>query len=168
MKKYAILLLSLVFFVKLSFSQNEADSVIIAVQKDRLTKQQLIEFDSLQNSMYALDEVNYFRKIYRHIDELKKFYHLSCTANEDSIFNVLNRKTFFDTVFYDHPSNPCCDNPVYATDPLDTSYIQNLIDLPCAWDITTGDTAIKIGIIDRDFYQNLHEDIIKRYYKQSK
>jgi len=66
----------------------------------------------------------------------------------------LNRKTFFDTVFYDYPIEPCCDNPIFATDPLDTTYVQDLINLPCAWDITTGDTAIKIGIIDNHFYED--------------
>lgn len=169
MKKTLFLtFLGIVFSVYSIYAQTTNDTVIIAWKLKNLTQQQEAMFDTLQLQIFNLDEVKYFKRVTPHYTTWDNLYHIKCDENADTIFSQLLRSNLFDTIFYDRVALSECSNPITTNDTYSNDYVVEMLELGCAWSITTGDPNLTVGIIDADFQNNLHSDLsgkVVNYYE---
>ena len=95
--------------------------------------------------------------------ELEDVYELSCQCNPDALVEELAKSSHFSTVEvapeYELLSTPGPND--YSTQfPVD--YALDLINAQTAWEYSTGDTSLVIGISDGAFYSN-QEDLQSEY-----
>jgi len=155
------------------------NSSLFVVIKENLSDYELSVFDSLKTYLLNLDEVLYFEKIYDGLnnEKLDNYFHLGCAYNDDSIKIVLDQTNLFTTVFFEpkidfNPScNVNCDgaiNPTGQTSIIQDNYAYEMLNLPCAWGITTGNSAINIAVLDQDFHEPYYhpdlENVINSYH----
>jgi subtilisin family serine protease len=109
-------------------------------------------------------------------EKLKNLYELNTTFNEDSLFNSLVRMNTDNSLFY---SIEKCPKPKAISDPADYMWwlttndpnnewlwpLQK-IQASLAWDITKGDTLVKVAITDNGIDPS-HPDLIGKIYPQN-
>lgn len=94
-------------------------------------------------------------------------YHIHATGDSSLIEQYLNTTNYFDSLHFLYPVNVLCSQSSF---PLNDAYFANnwatdehlqLTQAYCAWNITTGDPNVKIGIVDTDFDVD-HEDLVNK------
>ncbi|HPG72696.1 MAG TPA: S8 family serine peptidase, partial [Bacteroidales bacterium] len=164
-----LFILSVLFlYAATSMAQTVNDTVIIAWKKKNLTTQQEMLFDTLQLQIYNLNDVRYFKKVTPGYAAWNNYYHIRCATSADTVLDILEKSGLFDTIYYDKKVEVECSNPVATSDPLNSTYINDMLGLPCAWSLTTGNQNYTVGLIDSDFQKNLHSDLwgkVNDYYQ---
>lgn len=140
MKRLFVFLVFIIFAV-VSLAQTISDTVILAWKRKDLTQQQEELFDTLQLQIFSLNDVRYFKKDTPSYAGWNNYYHIRCSESYDTILNQLQRSSLFDTIYFDKIVETECTNPVITDDPLNNTYVNNMLGLPCAWSITTGNSG---------------------------
>ncbi|GEM_PF-294589 len=94
---------------------------------------------------------------------LRKVYELHCDCDgQDLIAEIINsgNENLIDPELA--PEYELLSSPNDYTTSFTTDYALDLIDAQGAWDYTTGDTNIFLGISDGNYYLN-HEDLVSEY-----
>ena len=113
--------------------------------------------------------INSIRRAYPNTNNsiLNKFLSFKSTGNVDTLIKRLNSLGIFSIIKKDEQVRTMvCNTQIssFANDPVISNggvnnYALNLIEAPCAWNITRGDSRIVLGIADTEFDIN-HQDLI--------
>jgi subtilisin family serine protease len=96
--------------------------------------------------------------------ELLDFYEMHFNGKVDTLKNELLSYGFYDDIYKcDYYDINSCDNPIQINDTwIANNWLNNyaleLLDAQCAWNITTGNSNISVGVIDTEFDVD-HEDL---------
>ena len=121
------------------------------------------------NSSLSAFGINALRKVYPNSNSayLDRIYVLKGNGNVDTAISRLANMNIYSFVKKDGLSKAgiCTStaagkvNDTRIINGSTTNYPLNLIEAPCAWDITRGDPRIEVGIADSDFDLN-HEELV--------
>lgn len=126
------------------------------------------------NSLFAQNGVQYYEKAYPFAKtaELQKIHEIRCIKGMDISKLILSLNENFSEVFDNFLRIEIPDKDAMVYDPVDwmwyahsNDWLWHLkkIQADLAWDITTGDTAIKTAVIDRAIDVN-HPDLSSEIY----
>ena len=177
MKKYILSLLIILFACNVGYSQ-ELDYVVRIKLKPQRDLSYLATKDAKMISLASKHGVTLTQTwpVPEAPRELLLDYDLRIKGSTDKeskdrfIKDFLATGKFEDEVFeygISHAAN--CTNPVSVNDPdfkNSNGWALKMIQAPCAWDITTGNQDVLIGIADTDF-RTTHEDLQNKFKRVS-
>ncbi len=91
--------------------------------------------------------------------ELNQVVELTCNCKQEELISDLKSKSRLVRKVEMGPSYQTLETPDDYTLAFSNDYALNLINAPGAWNFTTGNSSITIGISDQNFYAN-HEELI--------